>query len=70
LGYFKEGETRMSTSSKAQAAAAPLKAGKGMSGTNPDDSTPKSGTGGGNTPKPGNDHGPGGKGKKGKTGKG
>jgi hypothetical protein len=55
----------MGTSSKAPAAAAPLKSGKGMSGTNPDDSASKPGGGGGNTPKPGNDHG-GGKGKKGK----
>ena len=53
----------MSTSSKAQAAAEPLQAGKGMSGTNPDDSTPKPGTGG-NDPKPGQGHGPDGKGKK------
>lgn len=55
----------MGTSSKAQAAAAPLKSGKGMSGTNPDDGTSKTGGGGGNEPKPGQGH-PGGKGKKGK----
>lgn len=61
----------MGTSSKAQAAAGPLKSGKGMSGsTNPDEGNTKYGSGGGNAPKPGEDHGPGGKGKKGKTGKG
>ncbi len=62
----------MGTSSKAQAAAKPLKSGKGMSGssTGPNDGNPNYGSGGGNAPKPGNDHGPGGKGKKGKTGKG
>jgi hypothetical protein len=41
----------MSTSSKVKstvsAAAAPLKSGKGMSGTNPDDGSIKYGTGGG-----------------------
>lgn len=60
----------MSTSSKAEPAAEPLKSGKGMSGTNPDEGTTKYGSGGGNAPKPGNDHGHGEKGKKEKTGKG
>jgi hypothetical protein len=60
----------MSTSSKEQAAAAPSNSGKGMSG-NADDSTPKSGTGGGsNNPKPGQDHGPKDKDKKGPASKG
>jgi hypothetical protein len=57
----------MSTSSKkstVSAAAAPLKSGKGMSGTTPDDSTPKPGAGGSGDPKPGQDHGPRGDGKK------
>lgn len=57
----------MSTSSKkdtVSAAATPLKSGKGMSGTNPDDSTPRSGGGGSGDPKPGHDHGPRGGGKK------
>ncbi|MES1244586.1 MAG: hypothetical protein ABUT39_23470 [Acidobacteriota bacterium] len=60
----------MSTSSKAQAAAAPLKSGKGMSGTNPDDSANKpGGGGGGGGTTPGQGHGPGhGKGKKGSKG--
>lgn len=51
----------MSTSSNAQAAAEPLESdrGKGVTGTNPDDGMPKIG-GGGNDPKPGQDHGHGG----------
>jgi len=45
-------------------AAAPLKSGKGMSGTTPDDSTPKSGGGGSGDPRPDHGHGPRGGGKK------
>jgi hypothetical protein len=59
----------MSTTSKAQASPAPLKSGKGMSGTNPDDSATKPGAGGGNAPKPDDGHAPrSGKGKRGLQG--
>ena len=54
----------MSTSSKAQPAAEPLQQGKGVTGSEEGASKYGSGSGGGNTPKPGEDHGPGGKGKK------